>query len=123
MGPQALVKAQSNPAYTSITESTRSVMLFGTLHQGSEFASWEIILQNISTILSYQQKSPLLKTLKANFPKLEDLRDHFRHQAVRYKIVSCFEQKANKPLNSLVSGFCGVLQVKELGPGLGIPMS
>jgi hypothetical protein len=104
-GPQALVKAQSNPAYTSIMESTHSVIFFGTPHQGSELASWGTILQNIGTVLSYQQRSPLLETLKANCPKLEDLRDDFRHQAIRYKIVSCFEQKATRPLNSLVSAF------------------
>ena len=84
-------------------ESTHSMVFFGTPHQGSELASMGTILQNIGTVLSNQQRSPLLETLKANCPKLEDLRDDFRHQAARYKIVSCFEQRATWPLNCLVS--------------------
>jgi hypothetical protein len=86
-------------------ESTHSVMFFGTPHQGSELASLGTILQNIGTTLLYQQRLPLLETLLANSPKLEDLRDDFRHQAGRYEIVSCFEQKVTRPLNSLVSGW------------------
>jgi hypothetical protein len=62
-----------------------------------------IILQNIGTVLSYQQKSPLLETLKVDCPKLEELQDDFRHQGIRFNIVSCFAQKFASPLNSLVS--------------------
>jgi len=107
---QALVKAQSNPRYTSIMEATHSIIFFGTPHQGSQYASLGVILQNIHTILSRQQKSPLPKTLKTNNPKLEDLGDDFRHQASKYKIVSCFEQLVTSPLDSLVSGVSNYLK-------------
>lgn len=83
-------------------ESTHSVIFFGTPHQGSELANLGTVLRNIATVLAYQQRSPLLETLKANCPKLEDLRDDFRHQAARYKIISCFEQRVTRPFNSLV---------------------
>jgi hypothetical protein len=95
-------------------ESTHSVVFFGTPHQGSSLASLGTILQNIGTVLSNQQQSPLLETLKANCPKLEDLRDDFRHLAVRYTIVSCFEQRATWPLNCLVSWISKRRQVNEL---------
>lgn len=109
------MKAQSNPRYSSIMEATHSIIFFGTPHQGSEHASLGVILQNIHTVLSRQQKSPLPKTLKTNNPKLRDLGDDFRHQASNYKIVSCFEQLITSPLDSLV-GF--QLLKKSINEGL-----
>jgi hypothetical protein len=83
-------------------EGTHSIIFFGTPHQGTEHASWGVILQNIHTVLSRQQPSPLPKTLKTKNAKLIDLGDDFRHQALNYKIVSCFEQLVTSPLDSLV---------------------
>jgi hypothetical protein len=104
--------------YTQIMEATHSIIFFGTPHQGSAHASLGVILQNIHTVLSRQQPSPLPKTLKINNPKLVDLDDDFRHQASKYKIVSCFEQLVTSPLDSLVSGFPNWLRIYKPEPRL-----
>jgi hypothetical protein len=58
--------------------------------------------------------------LQAKCPKLESLRDDFRHQAGRYKIVSCLEQRATRPLNCLVREYsmCIKFTWDLLFPGL-----
>jgi hypothetical protein len=110
---QALVEAQLNDVeYGALGEATCGIALFGTLHQGGEYAELSSVATNIfRCVLRRNVPSSFLDALRANSLYAAHLSDDFRHQLRHYRILSFFETQPYGNLG-IVRAFCGLSLMK-----------
>ncbi|ORY62089.1 uncharacterized protein BCR38DRAFT_525152 [Pseudomassariella vexata] len=87
---QALVNAHNNPRYTPIKDVTVGLAFFATPHNGgnSKLVSLGGIAAKIATTAGFQKGDDLLETLKTGSIFSDILQEHFRHQLLKYQIIS-----------------------------------
>ncbi|TVY67461.1 Protein SERAC1, partial [Lachnellula suecica] len=101
---QALVTAHKEHRYAAIYNSTCGIIFFGTPHRGSNLAIYGSAVARVPTILANKPGAKLLKTLKKDSKALGTLSERFRaqHEVRAYEIVSFYETRAMKKLQTLV---------------------
>ncbi|KAF8530880.1 hypothetical protein BDD12DRAFT_767720, partial [Trichophaea hybrida] len=103
---QALVNAKLNwKVYSSIRESTRGLVFFGTPHQGGNGVTLGKIAVNIVTTLGGKVSNDLLLYLEKDSVLTQNTNDDFRHQVEDYRFVSFFETRKTRLKKS---GFLGL---------------
>lgn len=87
---QALINAHNNPKYTSIKEATTGLAFFATPHHGGNqmFVSLGSVVAKIATTAGFQKGDDVLETLKNGSIFSEIMQEHWRHQLLKYDIIS-----------------------------------
>jgi triacylglycerol esterase/lipase EstA (alpha/beta hydrolase family) len=87
---QALVNAHNNPKYTPIKDATTGLAFFATPHHGGD---WKLVslgglAAKIATAVGFQKGDDVLETLKEGSIFSDIVQEHWRHQLLRYDIIS-----------------------------------
>ena len=87
---QSLVNAHNNPKYSRIRNSTKGLAFFGTPHNGGSTILVNIgsMASKIATGLGFQKGDDILETLKSGSIFTDILQGLWRHQLLKYDIVS-----------------------------------
>lgn len=95
---QALLNAYNNPRYRKLRDATSGLIFFGTPHAGGN--DWLVRLGQASTRIvrgvfgHAHAPNELLEALKHGSPYADMLQENWRHQLLRFKIVSFYETKS-----------------------------
>ncbi|CAN9335257.1 unnamed protein product [Alternaria alternata] len=90
---RALVNAQLNSTnYKDISESTKSIIFFGTPHQGTNVTEWPQMLESISKVAGIK-RSKVLKELELWSDFLVELSQTFLEQSNKLLITSFYERQ------------------------------
>ncbi|KAI8649732.1 hypothetical protein NCS55_01435700 [Fusarium keratoplasticum] len=92
---QALINAHNNPKYTPIKDATSGLAFFATPHNGGD---WKLVslgglAAKIATSAGFQKGDDVLETLKAGSIFSDIMQEHWRHQLLRYDIISFWGSK------------------------------
>ncbi|KAH7009230.1 uncharacterized protein B0I36DRAFT_60540 [Microdochium trichocladiopsis] len=87
---QALINAHNNLKYTPIKDATSGLAFFATPHNGGD---WKLVslgglAAKIATSAGFQKGDDVLETLKAGSIFSDIMQEHWRHQLLRYDIIS-----------------------------------
>ncbi|KAH8591174.1 hypothetical protein B0O99DRAFT_744603 [Bisporella sp. PMI_857] len=87
---QALINAHSNPKYTLIKDATTGLAFFATPHSGGDWLVVSLggVAAKIATAIGFQKGDDVLETLKKGSIFSDIMREHWRHQLLKYNIVS-----------------------------------
>jgi len=87
---QALVNAAQNAKYLPIRDATTGIVFFATPHNGGERKRVRLgsAVTRIATTFGLQKGDDVLETLKSGSVFSGIMREQWRHQVGRYKIVS-----------------------------------
>ena len=87
---QALINAHNNPKYTPIKDATTGLAFFATPHNGGDriLVSLGGMVANIATALGFQKGDDVLETLKSGSIFSEIMKEHWRHQLLKYEFIS-----------------------------------
>jgi hypothetical protein len=87
---QALINAHNNPKYVPIKDATKGLAFFATPHNGGDWklVSLGSIAAKIATTAGFQKGDDVLETLKTGSIFSDTLQEHFRHQLLKYDIIS-----------------------------------
>ena len=87
---QALINAHNNPKYTPIKDATTGLAFFATPHHGGDWilASLGGVVAKIATAVGFQKGDDVLETLKNGSIFSEIMQEHWRHQLLKYDIIS-----------------------------------
>jgi len=87
---QALINAHNNPKYTHIKNATTGLAFFATPHRGGNKALVHIggVVAKIAIDLGFQKGDDILETLKDGNIFSDIMQEHWRHQLLKYDIVS-----------------------------------
>jgi alpha-beta hydrolase superfamily lysophospholipase len=89
------VRATHHEEYRSIYVSTYAIIFLGTPHMGSGSAAWGHVLQAMSDAVIpkklFESESVLLKTLKRDNERLQEVNNHFMDIYQRFKIHMAHE--------------------------------
>lgn len=102
---QALVLAEIETKYESISHHTKGVFFLATPHKGSDFANYGNALAKIATRLMNRPRPQLLNALQNNSKTLMELTTRFTTIAPKFQIATFYELKPMGVLRSLVSGY------------------
>lgn len=94
---QALINAHNNPKYTAIKDATSGLAFFATPHNGgdSRLVSLGEVAAKIARHTGFQKGDDVLETLKRGSIFLETMQEHWRHQLLKYDILSFWGAKDN----------------------------
>lgn len=92
---QALINAHINSKYTPIKDATSGLVFFATPHNGGD---WKLVslgglAAKIATSAGFQKGDNVLKTLKAGSIFSDIMQEQWRHQLLRYDIISFWGSK------------------------------
>jgi triacylglycerol esterase/lipase EstA (alpha/beta hydrolase family) len=87
---QALINAHNNPKYTPIKDATLGLAFFATPHHGGD---WKLVslggvVTKVATAVGFQQGDDVVETLKDGSMFSDIIQDHWRHQLLRYHLIS-----------------------------------
>lgn len=87
---QALINAHNNPKYTPIKDATTGLAFFATPHNGGD---WKLVglgkmASQIAIAAGFQKGDDVLETLTEGSIFSEILQEHWRHQLLKYDIIS-----------------------------------
>lgn len=99
---QALVLAESETKYASISHHTKGVVFLATPHKGSDFADYGNALAKIATRLMNRPRPQLVNALQNNSQILMELTTRFTAIAPKFQIATFYELKPMGVLRSLV---------------------
>jgi len=87
---QTLINAHNNPKYTHIRDAVKGLVFFGTPHNGGNKTLLKIggVVAKIANDLGFQKGDDVLETLKEGSIFTDIMREHWRHQLLRYDIIS-----------------------------------
>jgi len=87
---QALINAHNNPKYTPIKDATTGLAFFATPHHGADWllVSLAGVVAKIATSVGFQKGDDVLETLKNGSIFSEIMQEHWRHQLLKYDIIS-----------------------------------
>jgi len=87
---QALVLAAQNRKFAPIRDATAGLAFFATPHHGGERKRVRLggVVTKVATTLGFQKGDDILETLKSGSVFSGMMREQWRHQVARYKIVS-----------------------------------
>jgi hypothetical protein len=87
---QALINAHNNPKYTLIKDATTGLAFFATPHHGGDWmlVSLGSVAAKIATAMGFQKGDDVLETLKNGSIFSDIMKEHWRHQLLKYDIVS-----------------------------------
>jgi triacylglycerol esterase/lipase EstA (alpha/beta hydrolase family) len=87
---QALINAHNNPKYTQIMNATKGLAFFATPHGGVNETLVQLggVVAKIAINLGFQNGDDVLETLKAGSIFTDIMHEHWRHQLLKYDIVS-----------------------------------
>jgi len=87
---QALINAHNNPKYTPIKDATTGLAFFATPHQGGDamLVSLGSLVIKIATTVGFQKGDDVLETLKSGSIFSEIMQEQWRHQLLKYDIIS-----------------------------------
>ena len=87
---QALINAHNNPDYSPIKDATTGLAFFATPHHGGDWmlVSLASVAAKIATALGFQKGDDVLETLRKGSIFSEIMHEHWRHQLLRYSILS-----------------------------------
>ncbi|KAF6804850.1 NB-ARC and TPR domain protein [Colletotrichum musicola] len=87
---QALINAHNNPNYKSIMDATSGLAFFATPHNGGDWklVSLGSLAAKIATTTGFQKGDDVLETLKEGSIFSDIMHEHWRHQLLKYNIVS-----------------------------------
>ncbi|KAL6715939.1 hypothetical protein ACLMJK_006901 [Lecanora helva] len=103
---QALIKANENPRFKILLESTVGIVFFGTPHRGADTELGKFVgnICKISGVglIGGGARNDLLNVLKKNSVKLRDIAGSFRHISGRFQIVTVYELERHPILDRLI---------------------
>jgi hypothetical protein len=87
---QALINAHNNPKYTPIKDATIGLAFFATPHNGGD---WKLVslgkmASQIAIAAGFQKGDNVLETLTEGSIFSDILQEHWRHQLLKYDIIS-----------------------------------
>jgi hypothetical protein len=87
---QALINAHNNPKYTPIKDATTGLAFFATPHHGGDWMLVSLggVVAKIATAVGFQKGDNVLETLKNGSIFSEIMQEHWRHQLLKYNIIS-----------------------------------
>jgi len=87
---QALINAHDNPKYTPIKDATTGLAFFATPHMGGDWKLVSLggIAAKIATAAGFQKGDNVLETLDKGSIFSDIMRESFRHQLLKYDIIS-----------------------------------
>jgi triacylglycerol esterase/lipase EstA (alpha/beta hydrolase family) len=87
---QALINAHNNPKYTPIKDATTGLAFFATPHHGGDWMLVSLggVVAKIATAVGFQKGDNVLETLKNGSLFSEIMQEHWRHQLLKYDIIS-----------------------------------
>jgi triacylglycerol esterase/lipase EstA (alpha/beta hydrolase family) len=87
---QALINAHNNPKYTPIKDATTGLAFFATPHHGGDWMLVSLggVVAKIATAVGFQKGDNVLETLKNGSIFSEIIQEHWRHQLLKYDIIS-----------------------------------
>jgi triacylglycerol esterase/lipase EstA (alpha/beta hydrolase family) len=87
---QALINAHNNPKYTLIKDATIGLAFFATPHHGGDWRLVSLggVVAKIATAVGFQKGDDVLETLKNGSIFSEIMQEHWRHQLLKYSIIS-----------------------------------
>ncbi|PVH70814.1 hypothetical protein DL98DRAFT_521398, partial [Cadophora sp. DSE1049] len=87
---QALINAHNNPKYTTIKEATKGLAFFATPHYGGDWMLVSLggVVAKIAMAVGFQKGDDVLETLKNGSIFSEIMKEHWRHQLLKYDIIS-----------------------------------
>ena len=87
---QALINAHNNPKYTPIKDATTGLAFFATPHHGGDWMLVSLggIVAKIATTVGFQKGDDVLETLKKGSIFSDIMQEHWRHQLLKYDIIS-----------------------------------
>ena len=87
---QALINAYNNPKYTLIKDATTGLAFFATPHMGGDWklVSLAGVATKIATAAGFQKGDNVLETLDKGSIFSDIMRESFRHQLLKYDIIS-----------------------------------
>src|SRR5207248_897387 len=87
---QALINAHNNPKYMPIKDATTGLAFFATPHNGGDWKLVSLggIAAKIATTAGFQKGDDVLETLKAGSIFSDIMQEHWRHQLLKYNIIS-----------------------------------
>ncbi|KAH8649154.1 hypothetical protein BX600DRAFT_110749 [Xylariales sp. PMI_506] len=101
---KAIVKAHEKDRYSSLLNSVRGVMFFGTPHRGSSFANWGSVLANIASAASLGTRTnqTLSRDLQSNSVVLQEINMSFIERAKALQIFTFYETDRMQLANNRV---------------------
>ncbi|OAP56177.1 hypothetical protein AYL99_09356 [Fonsecaea erecta] len=112
---QALVHAKQNDTYTNICEATFGLAFFATPHRGGEHARIGRVAAEIAKLVTGNTKNNFLDHLQKNSILSDQLRENFRNQIGKYKILSICESLRMEGIGLIVDQKSATL---ELDPAI-----
>ncbi|KAH8699434.1 hypothetical protein GQ44DRAFT_718113 [Phaeosphaeriaceae sp. PMI808] len=90
---QALVNARQNPLYEPIGEATQGLFFFGTPHGGGKDALVKVgtAAARVLGTVTFSYSNDIMKAVKSGSMYSDILKEGFRHQLLKYQIVSFVE--------------------------------
>lgn len=87
---QALINTHSNPKYTPIKDATTGLAFFATPHHGGDWMLVSLggVVAKIATTMGFQKGDDVLETLKKGSIFSNTMQEHWRHQLLKYDIIS-----------------------------------
>ena len=87
---QALINAHNNPKYTPIKDATTGLAFFATPHHGGDWMLVSLggVVAKIATAVGFQKGDNVLETLRNGSIFSEIIQEHWRHQLLKYDIIS-----------------------------------
>jgi triacylglycerol esterase/lipase EstA (alpha/beta hydrolase family) len=87
---QLLINAHNNPKYTSIKVATTGLAFFATPHHGGDalLVSLGGVVTKIAAAIGFQKGDDVLETLKSGSIFSEIMQEQWRHQLLKYDIIS-----------------------------------
>jgi hypothetical protein len=87
---QALINAHNNPKYTPIKDATMGLAFFATPHHGGDWmlVSLGRVAAKIATAVGFQKGDDVVETLKDGSIFSDIMQGHWRHQLLKYDIIS-----------------------------------
>jgi hypothetical protein len=87
---QALINAHINPKYTPIKDATTGLAFFATPHHGGDWMLVSLggLAAKIATTVGFQKGDDVVETLKDGSIFSDIMQEHWRHQLLKYDIIS-----------------------------------
>jgi hypothetical protein len=87
---QALINAHINPKYKPVKDATTGLAFFATPHRGEDRMLVSIggVVAKIATTVGFQKGDDVLETLKNGSIFSDIMQEHWRHQLLKYDIIS-----------------------------------
>ena len=105
---KALVLATLLPDYRPVLKNVKAIVFFGTPHRGSRLSSYMTPLSRIvnTLLLTSPIRSDLIANLQVLSRDLSEIVETSVQPLSQVAVLSCYEQKKMKGVNSLVSYPC-----------------